>query len=82
MIALKRQPCLPNYEVNIQSGYKAYGKCLKTLRVDNGGEFTSGEFEEFLSKDGVQHELMIPKYPQQNGVAERLNRTLMIINVT
>ena len=32
---------------------KAYGKTLKTLRTDNGGEFTSIEFEEFLRKDGV-----------------------------
>ena len=56
---------------------KAYGKCIKTLRTDNGGEFTSGEFEEFLSKDGVQNELMISNCPQQNGVAERLKRTLM-----
>ena len=49
---------------------KAYGKRLKTLQKDNGGEFTSDEFEEFLSKDGVQHELTIPKYPQENGVVE------------
>ena len=56
---------------------KAYGKRLKTLQMDNGGEFTSSEFEEFLSKDGVQHELTIPKCPQQNGITERLNRTLM-----
>ena len=56
---------------------KAYGKTLKTLRTDNGGEFTSTEFEEFLRKDGVQHELTDPKCPQQNGVAERLNTTLI-----
>ena len=52
-------------------------KTLKKLRTDNGGEFMSTEFEEFLRKDGVQHELTVPKCPQQNGVAERLNRTLI-----
>ena len=56
---------------------RTYDKRLKALRTDNGGEFTSGEFEEFLKKDGIRHELTVPKNPQQNGVAERLNRTLM-----
>ena len=49
------------------------GRQLKVLRSDNGGEYTSVEFEEYL-KLGVQHELTVPKTPQQNGVAERLNR--------
>ena len=40
---------------------KAYGKTLKTLRTDNGGEFMSTEFD--LRKDGVQHELTVPKCP-------------------
>ena len=34
-------------------------------------------FEEYLTKHGIQHELTVPKTPQQNGVAERMNRTLM-----
>ena len=49
---------------------------MKTLRTDNGGEFTSTEFENYL-KTGVKHELTVPKTPEQNGVAERLNRTLV-----
>ena len=53
---------------------KTYGRYLKAIRTDNGGEFTSHEFEEFLRKNGVRHELTVPKCPQQN---ERLNRTLM-----
>ena len=53
------------------------GRKLKVFRTDNGGEFTSGEFEEYLQHEGVKHELTVPKCPQQNGVAERLNRTLV-----
>ena len=34
-------------------------------------------FKEYLTKHGIQHELTVPKTPQQNGVAERMNRTLM-----
>uniref|UniRef100_A0A1X7VW74 Integrase catalytic domain-containing protein n=1 Tax=Amphimedon queenslandica TaxID=400682 RepID=A0A1X7VW74_AMPQE len=42
----------------------------------SGGEFTSNEFEKYLRK-GVKHELTILKCPRQNGVAERLNQTLV-----
>ena len=50
---------------------------VKTLRTDNGGEFTSTELENYLKTEGVKHELTVPKTPEQNGVAERLNRTLV-----
>ena len=56
---------------------KSSGKKLKILRTDNGGEFTSTQFEDFLKTEGIRHERTIPKTPQQNGVAERLNRTLV-----
>ena len=56
---------------------KSLGRSVKTLRTDNGGEFTSAEFEEYLRKEGIKHELTIPYCPEQNGVAERLNRTLV-----
>ena len=50
---------------------------LKTLRTDNGGEYTSTQFERYLQEEGIRHERTVPKTPQQNGVAERLNRTLV-----
>ena len=56
---------------------RSSGMKLKKFRTDNGGEYTSNEFEEYLKKDGVKHETSVPKTPQQNGVAERLNRTLV-----
>lgn len=56
---------------------KSSGRKLKKLRSDNGGEYTSTVFENYLKSDGIQHEKTIPKTPQQNGVAERLNRTLV-----
>ena len=49
----------------------------KTFRTDNGGEYTSSQFENYLKAEGIRHELTVPKTPQQNGVAERLNRTLV-----
>ena len=56
---------------------KSSGKKLKTLRTDNGGEYTSKKFSDYLKSEGIRHELTIPKTPEQNGVAERLNRTLV-----
>ena len=53
------------------------GRRVKTLRTDNGGEFTSKQFQAHFKACGVRHELTIPKTPEQNGVAERLNRTLV-----
>ena len=54
---------------------KSLRHCVKTLRTDNGGEYTSTEFEEYLRNEGIKYELTIPKCPEQNGVAERLHRT-------
>ena len=50
---------------------------LKTLRTDNGGEYVSSEFGDYLKSEGIRHERTIPKTPEQNGVAERMNRTLV-----
>lgn len=58
---------------------KSSGRKLETLRTDNGGEFTSAQFEGYLKSEGVRHERTVPKTPQQNGVAERMNRTLLEI---
>jgi hypothetical protein len=50
---------------------------IKTLRSDNGGEFTSEEFKEYCKEVGIKRELSTPYNPQQNGVAERKNQTIM-----
>ena len=50
---------------------------INILRSCNGGEFTSSEFNEYYKEDGIKRELTIPYNPQQNGVAERKNRSIM-----
>ena len=47
------------------------------MRSDNGGEFTSNEFNDFCKKVGIKRELTIPYNPQQNGVVERKNKSIM-----
>jgi transposase InsO family protein len=46
---------------------------IKTLRTDNGGEYTSKEFVSFCKLVGVGKEPIVPHNPQQNGIAERKN---------
>ena len=50
---------------------------VKTLRSDNGGEYVSKEATKFCKEKGISQEYTNPYCPEQNGVAERLNRTIM-----
>ena len=50
---------------------------LKTLRTDNGLEFYNDEFGTFCRECGIQRHTSVRKTPQQNGVAERMNRALL-----
>eukprot|EP00253_Pinus_taeda_P014831 PITA_14831 len=52
------------------------GRKIKVLRPDNGGEYTLGEFVDFCAKAGIRREFIVPYDPQQNGVAERKNRSI------
>ena len=53
------------------------GEKVKILRTDNGGEYTSNEFQSYLEQNGRVHQPTVAYSPQQNEVAERMNRTLM-----
>lgn len=50
---------------------------IKRLRTDRGGEFTSNKFKDFCETSGIQRHMTAPYTPQQNGVVERRNQTLM-----
>ena len=54
---------------------KQLGKSLKTLRSDREGEYLDTKFKDHLLKHGILSQLTAPGTPQQNGVAERRNRT-------
>jgi transposase InsO family protein len=52
-------------------------KRLKCLRSDNGGEYCSKDFDDYYSYHGIRREKTVPGTPQENGVSERMNRTIM-----
>ncbi|KAG8486726.1 hypothetical protein CXB51_020278 [Gossypium anomalum] len=53
------------------------GLKLKTIRTDNGTEYTSAQFQALCNKAGVKHQLTNVYTPQQNRVSERKNRSLL-----
>jgi transposase InsO family protein len=53
------------------------GKKLKALWTDRGGEFTSNLFSVFCNEFGIKHYTTTPYSPQQNGVVERRNQTVV-----
>jgi transposase InsO family protein len=58
-------------------GQNEYELKIKNVRSDNGSEFQNTNIEEFLYEEGIKHEFSIPYTPQQNGIVERKNRTLI-----
>ncbi|GJY43429.1 retrovirus-related pol polyprotein from transposon TNT 1-94, partial [Tanacetum coccineum] len=62
--------------------YKAWveldsGRKFKCLRMDNRGEYTDDDFDTFCKQEGIKRQFTTTYTPQQNGVAERMNRTLL-----
>ncbi|GJQ90443.1 putative ribonuclease H-like domain-containing protein [Tanacetum coccineum] len=52
-------------------------KKVKIIRSDNGTEFKNNVMDEFCREKGIKREYSVARTPQQNGVAERKNRTLI-----
>ena len=53
------------------------GLKINTLRIDRGGEYFSNKFVKYCKDSGIRHERTVRYTPQQNGVCERKNRTIM-----
>ncbi|GJX54483.1 retrovirus-related pol polyprotein from transposon TNT 1-94 [Tanacetum coccineum] len=50
---------------------------VRRIRTDNGTEFVNQTLLEYYEKVGISHETSVARYPQQNGIVERRNRTLI-----
>jgi transposase InsO family protein len=64
--------CFKEFKALVENQTK---KKIKVLSSNNGGEYTSNEFNNFFKKEGIKKEQSIPFNPQQNGVVERKNQT-------
>lgn len=56
---------------------KQTDKTIKVLRTDNGLEFVNQQLNDFCAKNGIKRHLTVPYTPQQNGVVEIMNRTIL-----
>lgn len=73
----KKSDCLSKFkEFYLRMKNQGYGK-IKKLRTDNGTEYCNKDFRKFLSDNGIDHQLSAAYTPEQNGLAERTNRTLI-----
>uniref|UniRef100_A0AAV1TLZ0 Polyprotein n=1 Tax=Peronospora matthiolae TaxID=2874970 RepID=A0AAV1TLZ0_9STRA len=69
-VAIKLREFMTFYE-------NQWGERMKCLRSDNGTEFVNQEMTKICMLNGIVHQRTVPYSPQQNGVAERMNRTIM-----
>ena len=63
-----------NFKIHVE---KEADSLIRGLRTDRGGEFTSQDFTNFCCDNGIRRQLTAAYRPQQNGIAERKNRTIM-----
>jgi transposase InsO family protein len=61
----------------LRQAQNEFGLRIKKIRSDNGTKFKNSQIEGFLEEEGIKHEFSSPYTPQQNGVVERKNRTLL-----
>jgi hypothetical protein len=61
--------------INLMENQK--GRTVKCIQSDNGTEYINNDFEKLLKKRGITRRLTVPYNPEQNGISERKNRTLL-----
>ena len=66
--------CFKSFVAEVENKHE---KGLKTFRIDRESEYLSNQFKEFCEEKRILRHLTIPRTPQQNGVAEIRNRTLL-----
>jgi transposase InsO family protein len=75
LLKSKSEAAMQDFKAHVK---KQTGREVKIIRLENGGEYlNSNNLKDWLAENGVHHERSTPYMPQQNGVAERTNRTIM-----
>lgn len=73
----KKSDILSEFKIFKARAERELGRKIKILRTDNGCEYVNAEFNRFLEEEGIKRQLTVQHTPQQNGVAERANRTVV-----
>ena len=72
----KKSEVFLRFKEFVAEAERELGKKVKELRDDKGGEYMSTEFIQYCKENGISRQHTVKSTPQQNPVAERLNRTL------
>ena len=72
-----RSEALSKFKILYKLAKKETGHSMSKLRTNNGREFLSKDFQDFVQAKGIRHELTAPYTPEQNSVVERDNRTVV-----
>jgi len=54
-----------------------HNRSMKVFRTDNGTEYVNNQMSSYLKSKGILHQKTVRYTPQQNGISERFNRTIM-----
>ena len=73
----KKSDAFQNFKVWHKEVERQTGRKLRVFRSDNGGEYITLEWELYMKEHGIVHQKSTPRTPEQNGVSERLNLTIM-----
>jgi len=73
----KKSETLESFQALDAQWEKNYGIKIKLLHSDNGREYKNKEFDKYLAEQGIQHHYIVHNTPEHNGIAERLNQTLL-----
>lgn len=68
---------LLKYIESAERKFSGQGLKVHRIRSDNGGEYIKTQLQNYSEANNIYHEFTVPHTQQQNGVSERLNRTLM-----
>lgn len=72
-----KNEALGKFKEFVEAAKTKFGRKVKNIRSDRGGEYTGNDFLAYLAKEGIGNQRTAPYTPQQNGIAERKNRTLV-----
>jgi hypothetical protein len=78
-VLTNKSEVLPAFQRYVEKVEVLQERRIKFLQSDNGGEYCSAAFNEYLNQKGIGRRLSVAGTPQQNGRSERLNRTLLCI---
>jgi Reverse transcriptase (RNA-dependent DNA polymerase)/gag-polypeptide of LTR copia-type/Integrase core domain/GAG-pre-integrase domain len=67
------------FEATICNKFRTSIRNVEIFQTDNGGEYTSKECKEYFERQGIQHRTTVAYNPESNGIAERINRSIMEI---